>query len=168
MEKLNLHIGFGGAPNSDFSPKTFILSELSYELPYASSVVLGYGRLNFPDGSVDILTAELYHYFDDEFYVSAKYYRTFHFSDEDTNSYVVRGNYDLTDSITVRGGVAHGAEASDILSTGEADSIDIDSFFAGVVLQLFERHGISLDYAFEDRDTGFEHHTVSVGYYTRF
>ena len=167
-EKLNLHLGYGFTPNSDFSPKTAILSEISYTLPYASSIVFGYGRLNFPDGSVDTVTAELYYYFGDEAYISAKYYRTFHFSGEDTNSYVVRANYDLTDSIILRGGIARGAEASDILSTGAADVIDIDSYFGGVVLRLFEDSGISLDYAFEDRDTGFEHHTVSAGYYIEF
>lgn len=167
-EKLNLHLGYGFTPDSDFSPKTAILSEVSYPLPYANSIVLGYSRLNFPDGAVDMVTAEIYHYFGDEAYVSAKYYRTFHFSGKETNSYVVRGNYDITDSVILRGGAAHGAEATDILSTGAADVINVDSFFGGVVLRLSENCGVSLDYTFENRDNGFEHHTVSAGYYVKF
>lgn len=167
-ENINVHVGCGVTPNSDFSPKTFYLSEISHRLPFASSIVLGYNRLNFPEGAVDIATAELYYYFGDKSYVSAKYYRTFHFSDEDTDSYAVRVNYELTDSVIVRGGLARGAEASDILSTGEADVVDIDSYFGGVVVGLFDGQGISLDYAYEDRDTGFEHHTFSVGYYIEF
>lgn len=167
-ENVNLRLGSGFTPNSDFSPKTFYLSEISHKLPFASSIVFGYNRLNFPEGAVDIATAELYHYFGDKSYISAKYYRTFHFSDDDTDSYAVRLNHELTDSVVLRGGMARGAEASDILSTGEADVIDIDSYFGGVVVSLFDGHGISLDYAYEDRDTGFEHHTFSVGYYVEF
>ncbi len=168
LPKLNVHLAFGVGPDADFSPKTKYLSEISYWLPFYSAVTLGYKRLNYAAGGVDTLTAELIHYFRDELYVSAKYYHSYNFSEKETDSYVVRANYDITDSITVRGGTAWGAEVSDILTEGDMIITDVNSYFAGMVLSLSRRQGISLDYSFEDREGGVKHQTVSVGYYCKF
>ena len=163
---LSAYLLAGGTPGADFRPRWQIGAGGSVRLhggPYATVVRLDARQANYPSGDIQTLTPGIEQYLGGSAWVTGQWINVFESrTGRHAIGWLARGDIMVTERARLFAGAADAPDLS------EGVVVETFNLFGGVSLDLDDHHSFRLSFAREDRATGADRTTVSLGLGLRF